>query len=107
MKLRGSWHGSLANRRHIAWGITLGRMRTDGLSSNRAPYRSTPARRGRRKHIPAGLAAVFARLPTVSRRPIVAAYKAPKLFGDHGTERQHRAPTGGPAVDPGDITTAT
>jgi hypothetical protein len=44
---------------------------------------------------------------TGSRRAIVAASKAPKFFGHHGAEGQHRAPAGGPAVGPGDITTAS
>jgi hypothetical protein len=44
---------------------------------------------------------------TGSRRAILAASKAPKFFGHHGAEGQHGAPAGGPAVDPGDITTAS
>jgi hypothetical protein len=47
------------------------------------------------------------RYTTTSRRAIVAASKAPKFFGHHGAEGQHRAPAGGPAVGPGDIATAS
>ena len=45
--------------------------------------------------------------PAESRRPIAAADKAPKLFGDHGTECQHGTPASGPAVEPDDVVSLT